>query len=80
MIKPGEALFDAKRRWKALVRADGAISFGETVGSIHRIGAVAQGLDACNGWSFWHVERDKKLLSIDGFRAEIRENLAQAAE
>jgi modification methylase len=80
MIKPGEVLFDSKRRWKALVRADGAISFGETVGSIHRIGAVAQGLDACNGWSFWHVERDKKLLSIDGFRAEIRESLAQAAE
>jgi len=80
MIKPGEVLFDSKRRWKALVRADGAISFGETVGSIHRIGAVAQGLDACNGWSFWHVERDKKLLSIDGFRAEIRESLAHAAE
>ena len=80
MIKPGEALFDAKRKVKALVRADGAVSFGDTVGSIHRIGAIAQGLDACNGWAFWHVERDRKLTLIDGFRAEIREALAAAAE
>jgi modification methylase len=80
MIKPGEALFDAKRKIKALVRADGAVSFGDAVGSIHRIGAIAQGLEACNGWAYWHVERDRKLTLIDGFRAEIREALAAAAE
>jgi len=80
MIRPGEALFDAKRKVKALVRADGAVSFGDSVGSIHRIGAIAQGLEACNGWAYWHVERDKKLTLIDGFRAEIRESLAAAAE
>jgi modification methylase len=80
MIRPGEALFDAKRKVKALVRADGAVSFGDSVGSIHRIGAIAQGLEACNGWAYWHVERDKKLTLIDGFRAEIREALAAAAE
>ena len=49
-------LVDAKRRHAALVRADGAITLGATVGSIHRVGALAQGLDACNGWAFWHVE------------------------
>ena len=26
------------------------------VGSIHKIGALVQGLPACNGWTFWHVE------------------------
>jgi modification methylase len=80
MIRPGEPLFDAKRKVKAVVRADGAVSFGDSVGSIHRIGALAQGLEACNGWAYWHVERDKKLTLIDGFRAEIREALAAAAE
>ena len=50
---------DAKRKVKALVRADGAIALGETVGSIHRIGALAQGLEACNGWAFWHLETDE---------------------
>jgi modification methylase len=54
------------------VRADGAITLGETVGSIPPIGALAQGLDACNGWGFWHLETTKGLVSIDALRAEIR--------
>jgi len=72
MIVPGALLCDAKRRVKALVRADGAIALGATVGSIHRIGALAQGLDACNGWTFWHVETPHGLVSIDALRAEVR--------
>src|SRR6516162_987797 len=43
VIVPGAILYDAKRRVKALVRADGAIALGEKVGSIHRIGALAKG-------------------------------------
>jgi modification methylase len=80
MIKPGEAVFDAKRKVKALVRADGTLQIGGNVGSIHRLGAFAQGAEACNGWAYWHVERKNKLTSIDEFRAEIRESIAAAAE
>jgi modification methylase len=72
MISPGDRLTDAKRRVKALVRADGAITFGDAVGSIHRIGALAQGLEACNGWTFWHVEKKGALTLIDRLRAEVR--------
>ena len=72
MVLPGARLCDAKRKVKALVRADGAITLGETVGSIHRIGALAQGLEACNCWAFWHLETTKGLVSIDALRAEIR--------
>ena len=72
MVLPGARLCDAKRKVKALVRADGAIALGDTVGSIHRIGALAQGLEACNGWAFWHLETTKGLVSIDALRAEIR--------
>src|SRR5215210_291826 len=36
LVSAGARLVDAKRRHAALVRADGAIAFGETVGSIHR--------------------------------------------
>jgi modification methylase len=75
LISPGAKLVDAKRRHKALVRADGAITLGETVGSIHRIGAVAQGLEACNGWTFWHVETSDGLTSIDALRAEVRADM-----
>jgi modification methylase len=72
LVVPGARLVDAKRKVKALVRADGAVSLGDTVGSIHRIGALAQGLEACNGWAFWHLETAKGLVSIDALRAEIR--------
>jgi modification methylase len=72
MIMPGAGLFDAKRRHRALVRADGAIALGDAVGSIHRIGALAQGLEACNGWTFWYVERKGALTLIDALRAQVR--------
>jgi modification methylase len=72
LVVPGARLCDAKRKVKALVRADGAIVLGESVGSIHRIGALAQGLEACNGWAFWHLETAAGLVSIDALRAEIR--------
>jgi len=78
MIMPGAGLFDAKRRHKALVRADGAIALGNAVGSIHRIGALAQGLEACNGWTFWHVERKGALMLIDALRAEVRAEIGAA--
>ena len=72
LIVPGARLCDAKRNIEALVRADGAVALGEKVGSIHRIGALAQGLEACNGWAFWHVKTSAGLVSIDALRAEIR--------
>jgi modification methylase len=72
LVTPGIRLVDAKKRPQALVRADGALSLGETVGSIHRIGALAQGLEACNGWTFWHVETPQGLTVIDALRARVR--------
>jgi modification methylase len=77
LVAPGAQLSDAKRKVRALVRADGAIALGETVGSIHRIGALAQGLSACNGWAFWHLETPKGLVPIDALRAEIRAEMAE---
>src|SRR3954470_18471200 len=78
MISAGAKLVDAKKKHRVLVRADGAVALGEQVGSIHRMGALAQGLDACNGWTFWHLETPKGLVSIDALRAEIRAEMAEA--
>jgi len=72
LVTPGITLVDAKRRHSAVVRADGALALGQSVGSIHRIGALAQGLEACNGWTFWHVETPKGLTVIDALRAQVR--------
>ena len=57
------------------MRADGTLALANIVGSIHKIGALAQGLPACNGWTFWHVERGKTLTCIDAFRAKVREGM-----
>ena len=80
LIRPGETLVDSQRRHRALVRADGALMLGPAIGSIHKVGALAQGLPACNGWTFWHVEREGRLTSIDDFRDAMRASLRNAAE
>ena len=74
-VAPGEILTDEKRRHKALVRADGTLALGPAIGSIHKIGALAQGLPACNGWTFWHAERKGRLVVIDEFRTKVRATL-----
>jgi modification methylase len=78
LVSPGISLVDAKRRHRALVRADGAVALGEVVGSIHRIGALAQGLEACNGWTYWHVETPQGLTLIDVLRAQVRAQMGTA--
>ncbi len=82
-VTPGAELTDAKGRFRAVVRADGTIALaGETqkVGSIHRVGAMAQGAEACNGWTFWHVEEDGRRHPIDVLRARLRAEMGIAAE
>jgi len=80
LLKPGETLTDAKHRHSALVRADGTLALNSIIGSIHKIGALAQGLPACNGWTFWHCKRDGKYEPIDSLRASVRESMKLAAE
>ncbi|MBB6181217.1 site-specific DNA-methyltransferase [Pseudorhizobium flavum] len=76
LVKPGQVLTDARRRWSAIIRADGTLAAGGEAGSIHRLGAKVQGLDACNGWTFWHFEEGSALKPIDELRSVIRSGLA----
>jgi modification methylase len=75
LIAPGAELVDARRRFSALVRADGSLTSGGHTGSIHRVGALVQGAEACNGWTFWHQERDGRLAPIDELRGRVRAQL-----
>jgi modification methylase len=85
LIEAGEVLVDERKRHRAMVRADGTLALSGSgrvpiVGSIHKVGALAQGLPACNGWTFWHFESAGELAPIDALRATIREALKTAAE
>jgi modification methylase len=80
LIAAGDVLTDARRRFAATVRCDGSL-LCETdgrrhVGSIHRVGAAVQGLEACNGWTFWHVETGGELQMIDALRTQLRSAMA----
>jgi modification methylase len=75
LIAPGVDLVDAKRRFRAQVKADGSLVLGPATGSIHKIGALAQGLPACNGWTFWHLEKGQDLIVIDTLRQDIRASM-----
>ena len=77
-VKPGDVLHDAKRKHQAIIRADGTLVANGQAGSIHKVGAIVQGFDACNGWTFWHVETSDGLKLIDDFRAAIRKEMARA--
>jgi modification methylase len=75
MIKPGDILRDQNRRHAAKVRADGTLVCADATGSIHRIAAHVQHLDACNGWAFWQHEHGGKLIPIEFYRQQVRANL-----
>ncbi|HEY0625959.1 MAG TPA: site-specific DNA-methyltransferase [Allosphingosinicella sp.] len=68
MIEPGAILTDSKRRWRAKVGADASVELSGKQGSIHQIGAAAQGAPSCNGWTFWHVEQGEGLVCLDDLR------------
>ena len=72
LIAPGTELYDDRQRYSALVRADGSLVSGSHAGSIHRVGALVQGAEACNGWTFWHTQHQGRLAPIDMFRTSMR--------
>ncbi len=77
LVRPGQVLTDERRRYSAIIRADGTLAANGEAGSIHRLGAKVQGFDACNGWTFWHFDDGQSLKPIDALRAIIRNDLAK---
>ena len=72
IIPPGAILSDAKNHYRAKVTVDGSIVTNKIRGSIHKVGAMVQGLQSCNGWDFWHLNNNKGKLLIDNIRNEYR--------
>jgi len=79
LIAAGARLTDARGRHSAIVRPDGTIQAGDVVGSIHKIGALVQGLPACNGWMFWTVLQEGQPVPIDTFRESMRAQMRALA-
>jgi modification methylase len=81
LVAAGDKLTDVRGRFAATVRADGSLACEaggrRHEGSIHRVGAAVQGLEACNGWTFWHLARPGEgLTPIDALRETLRADMA----
>ena len=76
LIRPGEVLSDAAGRHRVTVLADGTVALGAIVGSIHKIGALVQGLPACNGWTFWQRATTDGVEPIDAMRDRYRASVS----
>jgi modification methylase len=84
LLRPGQFLFDERQRHKARVKADATLQadtrggghsgHDQIIGSIHKVGALVQGLPACNGWTFWCYDSDGRghLAPIDMLRQRVR--------
>jgi modification methylase len=68
VVSPGTELRDRTRKVVATVMADGTLASGGHTGSIHKVGAAVQNAPSCNGWTFWHMERDGAWVAIDVLR------------
>jgi modification methylase len=75
LVNPGDILYDPAQRAAAKVRADGSIVCKNASGSIHKIGAIVMGAEACNGWTFWHVRVGKSFIPIDILRQQVRQGM-----
>jgi modification methylase len=72
LVPPGTTLHDRARRVSAIVTADGSVVAGDLRGSLHQVGAAVQNAPSCNGWTFWHIEREGRLVPLDTLREPMR--------
>ena len=75
LLEPGTLLYGPGRRWSAKVRADGTLITSDFKGSIHKVGAHVEGAPACNGWQFWNLDVEGRLVPIDVLRQKLRAEL-----
>jgi modification methylase len=80
LLRPGQYLVDERQRHRAKVKADATLQAeakdggDRIIGSIHKVGALVQGLPACNGWTFWCFDSDGRgrYAPIDLLRQRVR--------
>ncbi len=78
LLKAGDKLTERKTGTVATVQEDGTLIAKRKHGTIHKLGAIVQGVPSCNGWEHW-LYKDPKTGSqqpIDELRKIARATLA----
>lgn len=73
LIPIGSVLYSKDKKYSAVVLADGSLDRNGEVASIHKISANILSKPSNNGWKYWFVERNNKMLCIDDIRIEYAE-------
>jgi site-specific DNA-methyltransferase (adenine-specific)/modification methylase len=68
IICAGEFIFSKDKKIQALVNADASITYTDLTASIHKVSATILNKKSNNGWDFWFVERNEKMISINELR------------
>ncbi len=69
LIKIGECLYSKSKKYSAIVLATGSLVTDDSLtGSIHNLSAQLLHKQSNNGWKFWYVIREDKLICIDELR------------
>ena len=74
IIKPGNIIFDNKKKISAKIMVDGSIKHDQTEGSIHKVAAAILGTESCNGWTYWHYNLNGSVVPIDHLRQRLFNN------
>jgi DNA modification methylase len=69
-VSVGEILYSKDQKYQAQIAADSSLFFQDTAGSIHSLSALLLGKESNNGWTFWYVRRQEKMISIDDLRED----------
>jgi len=64
-------VFDQKKKVNAKIMADGSIKYQNSEGSIHKVAAKIIGAESCNGWTYWHYNKNGSMLPIDDLRQRL---------
>ena len=79
-VKIGENLFSRDGKYFAQVQADASLLFNGIAGSIHKISATILKKENHNGWSYWYIRRDNKLISIDQLRHDYENKFLKSKD
>jgi site-specific DNA-methyltransferase (adenine-specific) len=70
MLKVGERLYDKTKKVSAILLKNGHLNDGEENLSIHKMSGKYLNKDNNNGWDYWYVEKEGKLIPINNLRDE----------
>ncbi|OLS27464.1 MAG: Modification methylase DpnIIB [Candidatus Heimdallarchaeota archaeon LC_2] len=77
MLGVGETLYSPNKKFEAIIKVDGTLSFRDFVGSIHKLSAFLLNKSRHNGWDFWYVIKNKEFISIETLRIKYRKEYLQ---